>query len=323
MSISSQQDNMYAGVRRSVTLGMSKIDRDRVALIASSLPMEANMKSIVVRVASLTAFCIATGGLLPNSAVARRDPFEGWHRPVVISVEVDVMREDDDRRRRHRERDEIRLEPDQSATVFVEGRDQDDDRFDRDRMIFGLDLNRCDRLLRVRDRGTGEFEFTADDDAHGECTATLFVPGNANLDFDLRFEIGRKNQADGSRGNWIQGGEPTAQHTYLAGCLYKAILGRSADSKGLDLAAREIARGNLKKQMTAMFSSPEFRGRSSSRDAETMLDQFYRGMLDRDPDSRGKNTYLPIVRKGAYGEVLNRLMNSPEFQKKMQRATEH
>ncbi len=95
--------------------------------------------------------------------------------------------------------------------------------------------------------------------------------------------------------------------------LYKAILGREADSSGLSVATADIQRGALKGTIDALVGSAEFRDGTSGKAPAVILEQFYKGMLDRLPDTEGVQAYLAPVQRRQYATVIADLVNSSEF----------
>ena len=95
--------------------------------------------------------------------------------------------------------------------------------------------------------------------------------------------------------------------------LYQAVLGRPADSGGLAGAASEIQRGRMSAVVNTMVASDEFRNVERSKSPAQLLDQFYRGLLQRGVDQAGTQAYLTRVERRDYAGVILDMANSNEF----------
>lgn len=123
-----------------------------------------------------------------------------------------------------------------------------------------------------------------------------------------------RTQREGRQGQAPQPAYTRAQAQAVAGRLYRAILGREADPAGLAGAVSELERGNLRGQITNMLRSPEFEQKAQERNATQLLEQFYQGLLGRQPDSAGVTAFTPKMRVRQYASVLMEMVGSPEFQ---------
>lgn len=112
----------------------------------------------------------------------------GGDEPIVSALELYGTLEGD----RARDLDPgrgIELTPQQSLTIEAEPRDQYGRRFPTDRFHMGAELGRdCRGVLSVSERSAGELQFTAGRE-RGACRALVWVAGNLNLEFELRFEV--------------------------------------------------------------------------------------------------------------------------------------
>jgi hypothetical protein len=99
----------------------------------------------------------------------------------------------------------------------------------------------------------------------------------------------------------------------IARRLYHAVLGRDADPSGLSVTIANIQRGDLTSVIGSLFASAEFRTTEQSKQPAELLDQFYRGLLDRSPDTPGVRAYLARVERREYAAVVSDLIGSPEF----------
>ena len=120
-----------------------------------------------------------------------------------------------------------------------------------------------------------------------------------------------------------RGGQPQPQQqvnsdtpgdaTSIGRRLYLAVLGREADSGGLAPVAAEIQRGQISSAVDGLLKSTEFRNVERSKSASELLDQFYRGLLNRSPDRSGSQSFLPRMEARQYAGVIADITNSNEF----------
>lgn len=99
--------------------------------------------------------------------------------------------------------------------------------------------------------------------------------------------------------------------------LYWATVGREADARGLTQATAEIQKGNLQQQVNSMVAAQEFRQKIAGMTAPQILEQFYRGMLNRAPDQAGIDAFLPRMEQRQYAAVLLEMTGSPEFRERL------
>jgi hypothetical protein len=105
------------------------------------------------------------------------------------------------------------------------------------------------------------------------------------------------------------------QADFLARRLYQAVLGRAVDPAGLTQTIAELQRGNLERHVTGLVGSREFQQNVGTRQPAAILEQIYRGLLGRLPDSGGVSTYLGDVERRRYVDVVVRIVESPEFER--------
>lgn len=203
----------------------------------------------------------------------------------------------------------LQLEPDTRVELEIGGRDQFGRTFPANRLALGFDDRDCDRLLDVE--GLGEGRLRIDTDLEGRCRLDIWVPGNLNFAWGLDIEVAR-----GPRTGYTR-----EEATFLAEGLYRAVLGRQADAGGLEGAVGEIQRGNLEAQIRAMLRSEEFNQKLARLDMGQLLEQFYRGLLDRGPDSVGIRTFEQDMARRRWTEVLLAIIRSQEFEDRLERAT--
>ncbi|HUP02214.1 MAG TPA: beta/gamma crystallin-related protein, partial [Gemmatimonadota bacterium] len=101
------------------------------------------------------------------------------------------------------------------------------------------------------------------------------------------------------------GGAATAHNPEVfAERLYRALLGRDSDPEGLRNAANQIRAGKLSDLVSSMTQSQEFRNLSQQRRASEILDQIYRGLLDRRADEGARTAYLTRIERGQVADVV-------------------
>ncbi len=227
--------------------------------------------------------------------------------PRICVVQIGILREGERRPRLLGNRELVRLAPGEKITLELEALDQYGRTFPANRSGFEATFDRrCPRsLLRLRELDANRFEVESDRE-RGKCELLVWVPGNLNLEWSVPIEV---------RGLALTG-YSLSQSEALATRLYRALLGREPDPEGLTAATREIQRGRLLQQIRAMAGSAEFAQARSRLSASQLLDQIYRGLLGREPDSSGVRTYLGQVERGEIAEVVFSIVRSEEFEER-------
>lgn len=105
-----------------------------------------------------------------------------------------------------------------------------------------------------------------------------------------------------------------ADATEIANRLYKGILGREADPEGLRSNAASIRRGGIQPVAQALLNSDEWADGPAGKNARQILNQFYQGLLGRNPDPAGVSAFMPRMNRAQYISVVMEIVNSPEFQ---------
>lgn len=141
----------------------------------------------------------------------------------------------------------------------------------------------------------------------GKTVVFCFIPGNQNVTFPLRLVVSPLKELT------------RKQATFLATCLYRAILGRDPDPSGLASATLEVLRGKIKPLVDSMFYSKEFKKKRKHLPASQLLEDFYQGILGRPVDGEGAKKYLHRLEKHHYSETIMRILASEEFQKRLLR----
>ena len=227
----------------------------------------------------------------------------GGDEPIVSALELYGTLEGD----RARDLDpgrEIELTPQQSLTIEAEPRDQYGRRFPTDRFHMGAELGRdCRGVLSVSERSAGELRFTAGRE-RGACRALVWVAGNLNLEFELRFEVTGLGTANYTRNQAVE----------IAERLYRAVLQREMDGGSRAATVAEVQRGRIQNQVESMVRSGEFTLLRAEQEPAALLEAFYQGLLERPPDSGGARDYLGEIGRGRYVAALMNLIQSNEFE---------
>lgn len=98
--------------------------------------------------------------------------------------------------------------------------------------------------------------------------------------------------------------------------LYQGILARTPDASGQSTYSPRIDQGGvtaMKQIAGEMIGSREFATRRTGHANIEILTQFYRGILGRGLDTSGQASYLPLLDRGRYAEVVDNLLSSREF----------
>jgi hypothetical protein len=260
-------------------------------------------------VGGLLALLVA---LAPGSGFAGMgDGPAGWLEPVLSGVRVQVQTKDHRKHRLDLERARIDVPWDGSVILEIQGEDQWGREFPRDRSAFGLEVDRRGRdLVRVHDIGHGRFRISARENK-GECRLVLWVANNMNLEWKIKVRV-QGPDADGY---------DRKEAEFIADRLYRGLLGRSPDPAGFRAAVAEIQRGRLDSQVRGMLASREFQVTRHRLSDADLLEQLYRGLLDRKPDSAGARDYLPKIRRHQERDVILRILRSDEFLRQLAHET--
>ncbi len=250
---------------------------------------------------------IALGTLLLLPTPASAQDCGDWYRPVVCTAELVATDSDRDTFRLDTG-SRVELGPRGQIDLQLEARDQRGSRFPLERLALRYDDYDCRSILNVEDREEGLLRVTATA-SEGRCRLEIWMPNNLNFQWQLDVEINV-----GARSGYER-----AEAEILARALYAAILNREPDSSGFSGAVAEIQLGNLDAQIDAMTRSAEFGQVAGDKSAPEILEQFYLGILGRPGDSVGVRLYLAEMQRGQYGNVLRKLIRSPEFEQRLQR----
>jgi len=250
----------------------------------------------------------------PVQAQTQEDCLRSWSRPVVCQLRVEA-RGTDGRWRRVDSRRRLQIPAGGGIDLRVEARDQNGWRFPEERLQAGIDLDRdCRDIVHLVAPDTGhdsdrrELRYRLVAGAsRGRCEAILWIPGNMNLDTSIRLEVVSRART----------GYTYAQSRTIARRLYLGMLGREPDPAGWNAATLEIQRGRLKQQVHAMAGSRELRARQRKLSPSQFLEELYRGLLNREPDTPGVRTYLRRLERGQTADVVLDIIHSEEFEKNL------
>ncbi len=249
------------------------------------------------------ALAVAALAGLPSAAGAQ--DCGAWSRPVLCEAQL-VLSDDGGRGERVKGDARVRLAPRSEAELRLEGRDQRGRSFPAEYLALGHRLSGCGRLLDVDDRDGGRLRVAVRGEA-GRCRLEVFVPGNLNFAWTLDVEV-----------------DPAARTSYsrrdaeaVVRALYRAALERDVDAESLRAAVAEIQQGHLDALVGSLVRSSEFLTRQDRLSAADLLDAFYQGLFGRPADSGGVREYLNLVRQRRHAEVLVRLIQSPEFERRL------
>jgi len=219
------------------------------------------------------------------------------------------------------EGDTLRLPAGKRVGVEAEARDQNGRSFPQERFRFGFDLDSsCNGLVQLENFDHGTINLRTADRT-GSCDVLFWVPNNMNLDRRLRIEVGRTSRPTPTAIAPTPVGELVVGNRYelIAASIYRAVLGRDPNARWLADAATEARRGHSPDLIRNLLGTDEFSSRRQRLSPEQLLESFYRGMLGRDLDPSGRQTYTNDVRAGRYEEVLLDLFRSDELRQRLAR----
>lgn len=256
---------------------------------------------------ALLCLCLCLAA--PSAVLA--DHCDGdWDRPFVCDLEL--YGAPDGQRLERLRGGSIDLALSGTFEIEVDAFDQNGRRFPTERLALGADLgDRCRDLVEVDQTDTARFVIRAGRQSGG-CTVWLWVPGNLNLEWGVEVRVLSRARSGYSRG----------EAELIAHRLYAGILGREPDPNGLSDTVAEIQRGRLGDRVRSMVRSAEFKGKGATLNASALLEQLYRGLLGREPDSSGIRTFLGRIERGSISEVVLDLVRSDEFEEQLLDAVE-
>ncbi len=227
---------------------------------------------------------------------------QAWDRPYLCTLEGNVSRPGQ-RGKPLRPGEEVQVPAGETAELRFRGRDQAGQPCPEDRLAVEIDLDdRCGDRVRVERPQPDRLHVTAGTE-RGDCRAVVWVPGNLNLEWPVRFEVvgvARK-------------GYTRSQAEFIARRVYLALLARDPDPGGFSGAVAQIQKGKLDSFVEGAARSSEFAQVRAGVPPTTLLEEFYKAVLDRAPDTSGVRKYLPEMTKRRHAAVLLTLLRSEEF----------
>ena len=122
-------------------------------------------------------------------------------------------------------------------------------------------------------------------------------------------DLDRQGQLD------TQFSRPDAEIT--ARRLYRALLNREADPRGLDETAADLQRGRLREAVRRIIESQEFRQKTAALPIMQALEQMHLGLLNRPADAYSVTNNVAAMEARQYFEVTLRLMDTAEFRQQV------
>ncbi|MGC8917221.1 MAG: DUF4214 domain-containing protein [Thermoanaerobaculum sp.] len=233
-----------------------------------------------------------------------------WSQPYVAEVRGFVS-VGESRRKNLSPGEELELEKGSQALLSLEPRDQWGRPFPAELAVFLLaEPDPCPGLLALSQESNTTFRLSAGSE-RGRCTVRIVAAGNLNLQWLLPVEVTAV----------AKGGYTRAQAEVIATRLYRALLAREPDPEGFRAAVAEIQRNRLGSLLEGMLKSPEFKEKWRSQTPAAFLEQLYRGLLGRPPDSEGVRRYLRLIERGQLKDVVADIIHSEEFEAAMLRET--
>ena len=104
---------------------------------------------------------------------------------------------------------------------------------------------------------------------------------------------------------------------FAVSAIYQALLGRDPDPQGQQQAVDQFMQGRIEPWIRSVTQSREFGERVAGAGAESTLDQIYRGLLGREMDTSGRDTYLRQIEQRQYADVVLEIMRSSEWRNRL------
>lgn len=229
-----------------------------------------------------------------------------WTRPYVVDARFYL-----EKTGRQREPispgQRLELEAGEEAYLVVAPLDQWGGSFPENKAaVFLENQENCQGILEASQDSPNRVRFRAGL-SRGSCWLTLTFLGNLNLSWDFHVKVT----------SLAKGGYTRTQAEFIVSRLYRALLAREPDPQGFQAAVMEVQRNRLGSLLEGMLSSPEFKQKWAGLAPSTFLEQVYRGLLERPPDSSGVARYLREVERGKLKKVLADIIHSEEFERAM------
>jgi hypothetical protein len=215
------------------------------------------------------------------------------------------------------EGDTLYLPAGRRVELHVQARDQHGRQFPQERFRFGLDLDRsCNGVVELASSAHGVVTLRTGRRA-GTCGGELWIPGNMNLDRELRFVVGRTPEPGPGPGA-VHGTIDTREEL-IAASLFRGLLAREPDGDWLTAAAAQVRQGDTRAVTRSILASAEFTQRRGTAPPEELLRGLYLGLLGREPDVGALRTYSDEIRDGRYEELIDILLRSSELDQRLAR----
>jgi hypothetical protein len=111
-------------------------------------------------------------------------------------------------------------------------------------------------------------------------------------------------------------GTPQTESQFVAARVYRALIGREAESEALAQLAADIEQGRLRQRVNAIVISQEFRSHIYGLAPDQILAGIYQGMLDHDPDASAAG-WQRMISMAKYADVIAGIIATPEFKAKL------
>ncbi len=264
------------------------------------------MRRFTLTVTALLALVVAAATPAADAQV----DLSRWDQPVVAQTLLRVPGEG------AAKGDTLYLPLHQRIVIEAEAVDQHGRPFPQENFRFGFDLDSsCQGLVSLESFSHGTISLQTGKRA-GTCEVLFWVPNNMNLDHHLQIQVGGTAPRDEPQ--HISGGIDTREEL-VAASIFRAVLDREPDPSWLAAAADEVRRHNTGDVVRSLLSGPEFGDLRRRRSADQLLADFYRGLLGREPDPAGAKTYGDDLRRGRYEAVINDILSSDEFRRRVTR----
>ncbi len=233
-----------------------------------------------------------------------------WSRPYLADLRL-WLEQEGSRGRGRPVIQRVELEAGQHAVLVLEPLDQWGAPFPRQRAGFFLqDEDACQRLVELSWETPTRLRLAAGT-RRGSCRLELVALGNFNLTWPLELSVT----------SLAAGGYTRQQAEFIVTRLYRALFNREPDPQGFVAAVAEVQRNRLGSLLEGMLKSEEFKKTWAGLSPSAFLEQVYRGLLGRPPDSAGVARYLREVERGKLKGLLADIIHSEEFEQAMAQAS--
>lgn len=233
-----------------------------------------------------------------------------WSRPYLADLRL-WLEQEGSRSRPLPAGPRLELEAGQQVVVVLEPLDQWGAPFPHQRAGFFLQGEEsCQGLVELSWETPIRLRLAAGS-RRGRCRLELVALGNFNLAWPLELTVS----------SLAAGGYTRQQAEFIVTRLYRALFNREPDPQGYVAAVAEVQRNRLGSLLEGMLKSEEFKKTWVGLSPSAFLEQVYRGLLGRPPDSAGVARYLREVERGKLKGVLADIIHSEEFEQAMAQAS--